>query len=101
VKSVTGVELPVDRLAPICARYSVRELAVFGSAARGEMRPESDVDLLVDFKPEARVGLIQFARLNEELEQVIGRTVDLVTKTGLKPWLRAAVLREARLLYAA
>ena len=98
---VPGAELSLDRLAQICARYSVRELAVFGSAARGEMRPESDVDLLVDFKPEARLGLVQFARLSEELEGAIGRTVDLVTKPGLKPWLRPSVLREARLLYAA
>ncbi len=94
-------ELSLDRLAQICDRYSVRELAVFGSAARGDIRPDSDVDLLVDFKPEAHIGLVRFARLSEELEGAIGRTVDLVTKSGLKPWLRATVLKEARLLYAA
>lgn len=46
-------------VAAICKRYQVRELSVFGSAARGDMRPDSDVDLLVDFEPEARTGLLE------------------------------------------
>jgi predicted nucleotidyltransferase len=52
----------------LCRRYGVRELPLFGSAARGEMRPESDVDLMVDFEPGVRVGLIRFESLAEELE---------------------------------
>ena len=52
----------IDASAPaeLCRRYSVRELSLFGSAARGEMRPESDVDFMVEFEPGARIGLIRF-----------------------------------------
>jgi predicted nucleotidyltransferase len=88
-------------LAEVCRRYSVKELSLFGSAARGEMRPESDVDIMVEFEPDARVGLIKFESFAEELEALTGRTVDLVTKGGLKPWVRPAVLKDARVIYAA
>jgi len=98
---ISGVELPSDRVSEICKRYGVRELSVFGSAARGDLRPESDVDILVDFEPDARVGLVKFASLSEELEQMVGRKVDLVTKTGLRPRIRSEVLGEAQLVYSA
>ena len=93
----------VDRasLEEVCARYRVKELSLFGSVVRGELRPESDIDILVEFQPAARVGLIQFELLAEELESLAGRKVDIVTKRGLKPWIRSEVLRDARLIYAA
>lgn len=97
----SGIELPSDRISEICKRYGVRELAVFGSAARGDLRPESDVDMLVDFESDARIGLVKFASLSEELEGLVGRTVDLVTKTGLKQRVRSEVLAEAQLVYSA
>ena len=98
---ISGVELPVDLIADVCRRYDVHELAVFGSAARGDMRPDSDIDILVEFQDHARVGLIKFASLSEELEKLLGRRVDLVTKGGLKPRVRPYVLREAQVVYAA
>jgi hypothetical protein len=79
----------------------VRELAVFGSAARGEMRPDSDVDLLVEFLPDAEVDLVDHAGLMLDLSRLLGRRVDLVSKRGLKPLIRESVLEQARLLYAA
>lgn len=93
--------MPTDRISEICKRYGVRELAVFGSAARGDLRSESDVDILVDFEPDARIGLVKFASLSEELEEIVGRKVDLVTKTGLKRRVRSEVLGEAQLIYSA
>jgi predicted nucleotidyltransferase len=77
-------------LAQVCRRYGVKELSLFGSAARGETRPESDIDIMVEFES-----------LVEELESLTGRGVDLVTKRGLKPWVRPQVLKDARLIYAA
>jgi predicted nucleotidyltransferase len=68
-------------------------LSVFGSVARGEARPESDVDLLVEFS--APVGLFEFVRLRRFLEEILGARVDLVTPDALKPQLKQAVLREA------
>ncbi|MCX6593579.1 MAG: nucleotidyltransferase family protein [Acidobacteria bacterium] len=88
-------------LAELCRRYGVKELSLFGSAARGEMRPESDIDLMVEFQPGERVGLIRYETLAGELERLAGRKVDLVTKRGLKPWVRSEVLRDARVIYAA
>ncbi len=88
-------------LTGLCRRYGVKELSLFGSAARGEMHPDSDVDLLVEFEPNHRIGLIQFERLVEELQELAGRKVDLVTKRGLKPWARESVLKDAKVIYAA
>ena len=88
-------------LAEVCRRYGVRELSLFGSAVRGEMRPESDIDIMVEFEPGVRIGLIKFESLISELELLAGRRVDLVTKRGLKPWVRPQVLKDARVIYAA
>ncbi len=95
--------LDVDRaaLARVCARYHVTELSLFGSAARGTLRPGSDVDLLVVFEQGALVTLFTLVDLQTELSELLGRCVDLVPKGGLKPALKAEVLAEARILYAA
>ncbi|HVY94687.1 MAG TPA: nucleotidyltransferase family protein [Bryobacteraceae bacterium] len=90
-----------NALADVCRRYGVRALSVFGSAARGEMRPESDVDFMVEFEPGMRIGLSGFESLARELESLAGRRVDLVTKRGLKPWVRPQAMKDARLVYAA
>ena len=95
------IELDEGKLAQICQRYGVRELSVFGSAAQGTMRPDSDVDLLVEFLPDAEPGLLDHAGLMLDLSELLGRKVDLVSKKGLKPLIRDSVIRDARLLYAA
>ena len=96
-----GVVVPQPEIAEICRRYDVKELAVFGSAARGEMRPDSDIDLLVDFLPEARVSLLRHAAAERELAALLGRKVDLVSKRALKDAVRDEVLPQARIIYAA
>ncbi len=88
-------------LAEVCRRYGVKELSLFGSAASGKARPESDIDIMVEFEPGVRIGLIKFESLVEELELLAGRRVDLVTKGGLKPWIRPHVLKDAQIIYAA
>ncbi len=88
-------------LAELCCRYGVKELSLFGSAVRGEMRPGSDIDIMVEFEPGVRVGLIKFESFADELERLAGRRVDSVTKRGLKPWIRPEVLKDARVVYAA
>jgi predicted nucleotidyltransferase len=90
-----------ELLADLCTRYGVRELSIFGSAARGEAGHDSDVDLLVVFEDSAEVGLLKLAGLQRELAALFGRRVDLVPKDGLKPVLRDEVLAEAEVLYAA
>ena len=90
-----------DQLAELCQRYGATELSLFGSAVRGEMGPDSDIDVMVEFDPAARIGIFKFESLVEGLEALVGRKVDLVTKRGLKPWVRPEVLRQARVIYAA
>lgn len=97
----TPLHIPIDELASICRRYQVRELALFGSTLRRADCPESDVDLLVSFHPDARITFTTLARMQRELEALLGRKVDLVPKDGLKPVIRDHVLATARVLYAA
>ena len=94
-------QVDLERLGNICRRYSVKELSVFGSVVRGEMRPESDIDVMVEFEAGARIGLLRFESLSEELGALMSRKVDLVTRRGLKDWIRPEVLKEARTIYAA
>ncbi len=96
-----GLHAPDAALAETCERYNVRELAIFGSSARGDFRPDGDLDMPVDFREGAPVGLVEFAGLQEELQALLGLKVDLVPKRGLKPLVRGVVLSEARTLYSA
>ncbi|MCH7872112.1 MAG: nucleotidyltransferase family protein [Planctomycetes bacterium] len=97
------ISLPVEaeQVAEVCRRHNVRELAVFGSAARGDTRPDSDIDVLIDFEPSVRIGFIALSRLNRDLEALFGRRVDVVTKRGLNPRIRDRVLAEAEVVFAA
>jgi len=96
-----SIELPEAEIIEICRRHGVSELSLFGSAARGEMRPDSDIDFLVDFLPGARPGLLGVSAMTRELSVLLGRRVDLAIKRALKPLIRPGVLAEARLIYAA
>jgi predicted nucleotidyltransferase len=98
----TGVDLESKRaqIADICQRYGVRELLLFGSALDSRFQADSDIDLLVDFHPSSRIGLIRLVQLQAEFERVLGRTVDLVPKNGLKPLVRASVLQHTEPVYA-
>ena len=82
-----------EDLLRIAERYGAQDVRVFGSLARGEAGPESDVDLLVKLAP--GVTLLKHAALVRELEALLGRRVDLVSERGLRPWVRASVLRDA------
>jgi uncharacterized protein len=90
-----------DALAEVCERYDVQELALFGSVLRDDFREDSDIDVLVMFKPGARMGLFRFIDLQRELEKLLGRSVDLVPKDGLKRLVRKQVLESSEVIYAA
>lgn len=96
-----SLELPMEAIGELCRRYHVRELSVFGSAVRDDFRPDSDVDFLVEFEPEAQIGLGELMGLLDDLTDTVGRKADLVTKRGLKPLIRDEVLGSAEVLYAA
>lgn len=88
------------RLGEVCRRYGVAELYVFGSVARGDARPDSDLDLLYVLVQGRHLGF-SINRLEDELSEIFGRPVDLVSKTAVHRRMRYAVLSEARQLYAA
>jgi predicted nucleotidyltransferase len=90
----------LDRIPPLCQKYGVRRLAIFGSALRDDFGPDSDLDLLVEFEPDARTGLRMF-ELEAELSDLLGRKVDLNTIGFLGPEFRERIRREARDLHVA
>ena len=90
-----------DALAAFCRRHQIRRLALFGSVLRSEFGPHSDVDVLVEFEPAERIGLLGFVNIQRELAALIGRRVDLRTPQDLSPYFRDEVLRTAVDQYAA
>ena len=97
---IDGSQIDLARVAAVCARYGLAELAVFGSTARGEAGRDSDVDLLYVLAPGAQLGFA-INDLEDDLAQLFGRRVDLVSKKSLHRLLRDEVVAQARTLYAA
>ena len=91
------VKFDEGALAGLCQRHGVQSLRLFGSAARGEDRPDSDLDLLVRFAETK--SLIEIVRIEREFEEYFGRSVDLVTEGELSPYIKAEVLSQAAPLY--
>ncbi len=91
-------DVSASSIAAICQKYRVRELALFGSVARGEADLDSDVDLYVEFEGDRHPGL-QWFDLEEELETLFGRRVDLSRKSLLKPDVHQEAVRDAVVLY--
>ena len=82
-----------------CQRNHIRRISLFGSALHGEMRPESDIDLLVEFEPDQEPTLIGLSRMELELSDQLGRKVDLRTPEDLSRYFRAEVLKTAEVQY--
>ena len=94
------VRLPEDNIADFCRRHHIRKLAVFGSVLHGDSRPDSDLDILVEFELGHVPGLAFFG-MEQELSELLGRKVDLNTPQFLSPYFRDVVLAEAEVQYAA
>lgn len=91
-----------QRIAELCRRYGVAELALFGSVLRDDFGTDSDVDVLVSFAPEVHPSLLELAELREDLTDIFGREVDVVERAGLRnPFRRRAILSTAETVYAA
>jgi predicted nucleotidyltransferase len=94
------IPIPHERIAAFCKKHRIRRLAFFGSVLRDDFRPDSDVDVLVEFEPGARTGLRFFA-MQRELSALLGRQVDLNTPHSLSKYYREEVLSEAAIEYDA
>ncbi|MER3467028.1 MAG: nucleotidyltransferase [Armatimonadota bacterium] len=102
---MANISIERDRIDAFCRRWQVAELALFGSVLREDFRPDSDVDVLVQFLPEARHGLFDLARMQQELEGILGRKVDLIKRSAIEKSRnyirRKAILSSLETVYAA
>lgn len=97
-----AVHLDQDALAAFCQKWRIRELSLFGSALREDFRPDSDLDFLVSFEPDATWDLFDLVTMKDELKDQYGREIDLVEKEALRnPWRRYEILRTSEVIYAA
>ena len=94
--------LPLGVIEDFCERWKIEEMALFGSVLRDDFSPDSDVDVLVTFSPDAQLSLLDFVTMQEELESALKRRVDLVSKGGLRnPFRRREILKTRQIIYAA
>jgi hypothetical protein len=100
-----NVQLPEEKLVEFCQRWKVSELALFGSVLRDDFRPDSDVDVLITFAPDAKRGLMTLAKMKYELENLLEREVDLVSKYAIETshnWIRRnEILGTTQVIYVA
>ncbi len=100
-----NIALPAGTLANFCQRHGIQKLSAFGSVLREDFGPDSDVDVLVEFVPDARRTLFDLLHMQDELKGLFGRKVDLVSRRGLESsrnyLRRKAILDSAEVIYAA
>ena len=82
--TIRNINIQEEQLREICKRYLIRELSVFGSALREDFNESSDIDLLVEFKPDSGTSLFDIVDLKEEFEKLFGREVDIVSKKAIQ-----------------
>ena len=99
------IRIPRTKIAAFCKRWNVSEFALFGSVLRADFRPDSDVDVLVSFAPESKVSLFDMVHMQDELKQIFGHDVDLISKRGVensRNYLRRkAILQSAQVIHVA
>lgn len=100
-----NIQLPEEKLVEFCQRWKVSEFALFGSVLRDDFRPDSDIDVLITFAPDAKRGLMTLTKMKYELEDLLGREVDLVNKHAVEAshnWIRRnEILGTAQVIYVA
>ena len=101
----SAIELPMTAIAEFCQRWQISEFSLFGSVLREDFRPDSDIDILVTFAPDATRGLTETLQMQDELKILFDREVDLIIKSAIdrsENWLRRKnILDSARTVYAA
>ena len=98
-----SLEVPDEAIAGFCRRWRIVQVELFGSALRDDFRPNSDIDVLVTFEPDARWTLFDLVEMQDQLAQVVGRPVDLIERAAVEqsrnPYRRHSVLSTARVVY--
>jgi predicted nucleotidyltransferase len=100
-----NINIPYDAITAFCRRWHITELALFGSVLCDDFGPESDIDVLVTFAPESERTMADLLKMDEEIEQIFGREVDLVNRRAIEQSRnyirRKAILKSARTIYMA
>jgi predicted nucleotidyltransferase len=101
----THIEIPKEKIVEFCRKWKIREFALFGSVLRDDFRPDSDIDVLVTFDENAHHSLFDLVDMQDELKEIFGREVDLVSKRGIESsrnYIRKnVILGSAEAIYAA
>jgi len=96
------LDVTAEDIAAFCRKWSIEELALFGSIVRDDYRPDSDIDVMVRFAPGATVSLLDLVRMHDELAELFGRDVDIVEYGQItNPFRRRAIERDLTVIYAA
>ena len=102
--TITAIDLPMEKIAQFCDRWQVTEFALFGSVLREDFRPDSDIDVMVEFHPEAHPTFSTLDQMEAELKSIFDRDVDLITRQGIatsRNYLRRnQILSSAQVIYA-
>lgn len=102
--TLTAIDLPMEKIAEFCDRWQVTEFALFGSVLRDDFRPDSDIDVMVEFHPEAHPTFSTLDQMEAELKTIFDRDVDLITRQGIatsRNYLRRnEILSSAQVIYA-
>ena len=97
-----NIDIPKSEIEAFCRKWEIKELSLFGSVLRDDFRPDSDIDVLVSFEPDAPWDLFHLVDMRDELMALFGRDVDLVEKEGLRnPFRRRTILDTREVIYAA
>ena len=100
-----NIELPINKIELFCQKWQITELSLFGSVLRDDFNPESDIDILVSFAPNAKRGLTETIQMRDELEALFQRSVDLIVKDAIQRshnWLRKNnIIESAQTIYVA
>jgi len=103
--TVNNINIPDNKLRSICRKYSIKELSLFGSALRSDFNPDSDIDFLIEFNKNAGISLFDLVDLKEELELLLKREVDILSKKSIEKsrnYIRKkAILENYQVIYAA
>jgi hypothetical protein len=98
-----AIDIDREKIAAFCRKWRITEFSLFGSVLRDDFRPDSDVDVLVSFDPQARWTLLDLPEMKEQLEVILGRNVDLLTRRGVEharnPLRKREILSSAEIIY--
>ncbi|MEK6323055.1 MAG: nucleotidyltransferase domain-containing protein [Acidobacteriota bacterium] len=102
MKGKIQIDIPREKIEELCRRHRIQKFSVFGSVLRDDFRPDSDVDVLVEFDPNAKLSLFDLVHIEEELAALLDRKVDLVeAETIRNPFRRAEIMRTHEVIFAA